>query len=193
MRHPDRKRNAAGIHLGDGMKRARSRDGNRRACDCITTIPRDAQKACEGRMCSDGYAVSRSREVPAQIPVFNRLFTLTRKNCAPEGTQRHCHHHPLTRAGFPRRPPAAASLCPALDTGMTSGFPWQVKGVRQRTRETAREAARRSGMSVGAWLDGVITDSAVDAGLEPPRPPYRDDEIDWRAPLENSPGNPDND
>jgi localization factor PodJL len=35
-----------------------------------------------------------------------------------------------------------------------------VEGVRPQARETARDAARRSGMSVGEWLDSVISDSA---------------------------------
>jgi localization factor PodJL len=42
-------------------------------------------------------------------------------------------------------------------------------------REAAREAARRSGMSVGEWLDAVILDCASLEGLEPSwlaRPPY---------------------
>jgi localization factor PodJL len=43
---------------------------------------------------------------------------------------------------------------------MTSGVPWQVEGVGPEARETAREAARRSGMSVGEWLDSVISDQA---------------------------------
>src|SRR5262249_4197383 len=34
--------------------------------------------------------------------------------------------------------------------------PWHVKGIDPRARETAREAARRSGMSVGQWLTSVI-------------------------------------
>ena len=34
---------------------------------------------------------------------------------------------------------------------MKSDVPWQVEGVRRQARETAREAARRSGMSVGEW------------------------------------------
>jgi localization factor PodJL len=50
---------------------------------------------------------------------------------------------------------------------MKSGVPWQVKGVRRQARETAREAARRSGMSVGEWLDSVILDRALDEGIEP--------------------------
>jgi localization factor PodJL len=47
---------------------------------------------------------------------------------------------------------------------MTSGVPWQVEGVQQQARETALEAARRSGMSVGEWLDAVIRDSAQGVG-----------------------------
>src|ERR1700704_462345 len=43
---------------------------------------------------------------------------------------------------------------------MTTGLSWQVEGVRPQARETAQEAARRSGMSVGEWLDSVISDSA---------------------------------
>ena len=43
---------------------------------------------------------------------------------------------------------------------MKSGLPWQVSGVRREARDTAREAARRAGMSVGEWLDTVILESA---------------------------------
>jgi hypothetical protein len=43
---------------------------------------------------------------------------------------------------------------------MKSGLPWQVSGVRREVRDTAREAARRAGMSVGEWLDSVILESA---------------------------------
>jgi localization factor PodJL len=56
---------------------------------------------------------------------------------------------------------------------MKSGVPWQVKGVRPQARETAREAARRSGMSVGEWLDNVILDQALHEGIEPRDPDYR--------------------
>jgi localization factor PodJL len=41
-----------------------------------------------------------------------------------------------------------------------TGAPWHVKGVRPEARETARQAARRSGLSVGRWLNSVILDSA---------------------------------
>src|SRR5215831_17853691 len=50
---------------------------------------------------------------------------------------------------------------------MKSGVPWQVKGVGRHAQETAREAARRSGLSVGEWLDSVILDSALHEGVEP--------------------------
>ena len=39
--------------------------------------------------------------------------------------------------------------------------PWHVKGVRPEVREAAREAARRSGLSVGAWLNSLIVDAAA--------------------------------
>jgi localization factor PodJL len=39
---------------------------------------------------------------------------------------------------------------------MKFGVPWSVKGIRPEARESAREAARRSGMSLGEWLNNVI-------------------------------------
>jgi localization factor PodJL len=61
-----------------------------------------------------------------------------------------------------------------MDAGMKPGFPWQVKGVRPEARETAHEAARRLGMSVGEWLDSLIIDSAGEIGIEPPPRPRED-------------------
>jgi localization factor PodJL len=52
---------------------------------------------------------------------------------------------------------------------MTSGVPWQIRGVSLHTREAAREAARRSGISVGEWLDRVILDLALQDGVDPRR------------------------
>jgi localization factor PodJL len=43
---------------------------------------------------------------------------------------------------------------------MKPGLPWQVSGVGREARQTAREAARRAGMSLGEWLDSVILESA---------------------------------
>ncbi|MCC2113901.1 MAG: hypothetical protein KDJ16_17835, partial [Hyphomicrobiales bacterium] len=52
---------------------------------------------------------------------------------------------------------------------MRSGYPWNVRGIDGPVRETAREAARRSGMSLGEWLNDVIVETAEEEGLEPPR------------------------
>src|SRR5262247_1243695 len=43
---------------------------------------------------------------------------------------------------------------------MKTAAAWNVKGVGIDARETAREAARRAGLSVGEWLNSVIVDSA---------------------------------
>jgi localization factor PodJL len=52
---------------------------------------------------------------------------------------------------------------------MKTGYPWRVKGIRPQARETAREAARRHGLSVGEWLNAVIIDSAIAEGVAPAR------------------------
>ena len=49
---------------------------------------------------------------------------------------------------------------------MKLGVPWSVKGIRPEARETAREAARRSGMSLGQWLNTVILEQATESGYE---------------------------
>ena len=64
---------------------------------------------------------------------------------------------------------------------MKSGGPWNLRGLRPETREAARDAARRSGMSVGEWLNSVIQQG--DEGYdEPPRYADYDDDRDdgWR-------------
>jgi localization factor PodJL len=47
--------------------------------------------------------------------------------------------------------------------------PWHVKGVHPDAREVAREAARRSGVSVGSWLNALIIEMA-DKGASPGEP-----------------------
>ena len=39
---------------------------------------------------------------------------------------------------------------------MKSSAPWSVKGIERDARETAKEAAKREGMTVGEWLNQVI-------------------------------------
>jgi localization factor PodJL len=47
-----------------------------------------------------------------------------------------------------------------MQASMKLGAQWSVKGIRPEARETAREAARRSGMSLGDWLNSVILHNA---------------------------------
>ncbi len=43
---------------------------------------------------------------------------------------------------------------------MNSYIPWQIDGVDRQARDTAQEAARRAGLSLGQWLDAIILNSA---------------------------------
>jgi localization factor PodJL len=49
---------------------------------------------------------------------------------------------------------------------MKFGVPWSVKGIRPEARETAKEAARRSGVSLGEWLNSVIIQQAEQEGVQ---------------------------
>ncbi|HWK97271.1 MAG TPA: hypothetical protein VNR39_17785, partial [Pseudolabrys sp.] len=49
---------------------------------------------------------------------------------------------------------------------MKFGVPWSVKGIRPEARETAKEAARRSGMPLGEWLNSVILQQASESDDE---------------------------
>ena len=62
---------------------------------------------------------------------------------------------------------------------MKSGGPWNLRGLRPETREAARNAARRSGTSVGEWLNSVIQQDDDDYG-EPMRSADYDDRDDDR-------------
>src|SRR5450755_3790576 len=59
---------------------------------------------------------------------------------------------------------------------MKFAVPWSVKGIRPEARETAKEAARRSGMSLGEWLNSVILHQAAEDGVQAPG--YDDDDSD---------------
>ena len=64
---------------------------------------------------------------------------------------------------------------------MKSGGPWNLRGLRPETREAAREAARRSGMSVGEWLNSVIRPGDDDYGRPMRFADYDDEDDDgWR-------------
>jgi localization factor PodJL len=57
---------------------------------------------------------------------------------------------------------------------MKSGVPWNVKGVPPQVRDSARKAARLSGMSVAEWLNNAILDRAAEDGI--PVPDFQDEE-----------------
>jgi localization factor PodJL len=50
---------------------------------------------------------------------------------------------------------------------MKPGIPWSVKGIEPETREAAKDAARRSGMTLGEWLNSKILDSAEEHEAAP--------------------------
>ena len=54
-----------------------------------------------------------------------------------------------------------------VEERMKPGIPWSVKGIEPETREAAKEAARRSGMTLGEWLNSKILDSADEAETSP--------------------------
>ncbi len=58
---------------------------------------------------------------------------------------------------------------------MKPGIPWSVKGIEPDVREAAKEAARRSGMTLGEWLNTTILTKADDTpenlGAESARKP----------------------
>jgi localization factor PodJL len=49
---------------------------------------------------------------------------------------------------------------------MKPGIPWSVKGVEPELREIAKTAARRSGMTLGEWLNSAINEQADGAASE---------------------------
>ena len=51
---------------------------------------------------------------------------------------------------------------------MKPGIPWSVKGIEPETREAAKDAARRSGMTLGEWLNSKILNSADEQDSAPP-------------------------
>ncbi len=47
---------------------------------------------------------------------------------------------------------------------MNKAAPWSIKGVDFDAREAAREAAEREGMTLGEWLNDIISDRAAEIG-----------------------------
>ena len=50
---------------------------------------------------------------------------------------------------------------------MNKAVPWSIKGVDFDAREAAKEAARRSGLTLGEWINAIIAEQAAELGVEP--------------------------
>lgn len=57
---------------------------------------------------------------------------------------------------------------------MATSLPWSVKGVDPRTRDAAKAAARRAGMTLGEWLDHKIREEAEQDGATQEQPEQLD-------------------
>ncbi len=53
---------------------------------------------------------------------------------------------------------------------MTTAGPWSVKGIDPKARELAKDLARRSGMTLGEWLNQMITEGEEEEDYAPPAP-----------------------
>src|SRR3981081_463546 len=65
------------------------------------------------------------------------------------------------------RSTGSAPPCPPYGNagGRMRSAPWHVKGIDPGAGYTAGEASRRSGVSVGQWLNSVILEQAADEGI----------------------------
>ncbi|MBU1323755.1 MAG: SEL1-like repeat protein [Alphaproteobacteria bacterium] len=50
---------------------------------------------------------------------------------------------------------------------MSAAAPWSVKGIDPKAREIAKDLARRSGMTLGEWLNSMIMEDDDDGGVVP--------------------------
>lgn len=66
---------------------------------------------------------------------------------------------------------------------MSAAAPWSVKGIDPKAREIAKDLARRSGMTLGEWLNSMIMeDGDEDEGYTPlPRRPHAAEIFDRRG------------
>src|SRR6478735_11654744 len=64
---------------------------------------------------------------------------------------------------------------------MANSLPWSVKGVDPRTRDAAKAAARRAGMTLGEWLDHKIRDESGEPEFAPTPTPAKPEQLDIAA------------
>lgn len=64
---------------------------------------------------------------------------------------------------------------------MSAAAPWSVKGIDPKAREIAKDLARRSGMTLGEWLNSMIIEDGGDDGYTPlPRRSHAADSYERR-------------
>ena len=65
---------------------------------------------------------------------------------------------------------------------MSAAAPWSVKGIDPKAREVAKDLARRSGMTLGEWLNSMIMEGDDDDGVVPlARRPYSPEPYERRS------------
>lgn len=65
---------------------------------------------------------------------------------------------------------------------VSAAAPWSVKGIDPKAREIAKDLARRSGMTLGEWLNSMIIEDGDDDGYTPlPRRAHASDSFERRG------------
>lgn len=65
---------------------------------------------------------------------------------------------------------------------MSAAAPWSVKGIDPKAREIAKDLARRSGMTLGEWLNSMIIEDGEEEGYTPlPRRAHAVDSFERRG------------
>ena len=59
--------------------------------------------------------------------------------------------------------------------------PWSVKGIDPKAREIAKDLARRSGLTLGEWLNAMILEDDEDAAVPLQRRPHLAQMIERRG------------
>src|SRR5947209_14927485 len=82
------------------------------------------------------------------------------------GPENRARHPPSlkTRRFRPLAQRPGQTVANHVGTMMRPAASWSIEGVAPEVRESAREAARRAGLSVGEWLNAAIAETAEEAG-----------------------------
>ena len=64
---------------------------------------------------------------------------------------------------------------------MSAAAPWSVKGIDPKAREVAKDLARRSGMTLGEWLNSMIMEDEDEGYATLPRRSASHESYDRRS------------